>query len=62
MDTSEMYAVPITDGSNGKSEEIIGRWMAARGCRDEIVIATKLAGRGVSNIITRNRCVLHGRA
>ena len=51
-----MYAVPIVDGSNGRSEEIIGRWMAMRGCRDEVVIATKAAGRGMSNLITRNRC------
>jgi aryl-alcohol dehydrogenase-like predicted oxidoreductase len=35
IDTADIYA-------GGASEEIIGRWMAARGNRDQIVLATKV--------------------
>jgi len=34
VDTAEMYG-------NGLSEQILGRWMAARGLRDRLVVATK---------------------
>ena len=34
VDTAEMYG-------NGASEQILGDWMAARGARDRIVLATK---------------------
>ncbi|SFL77442.1 aldo/keto reductase [Geodermatophilus ruber] len=34
VDTAEMYG-------NGRSEEIIGAWMAARGVRERMVVATK---------------------
>lgn len=37
FDTAEVYA-------GGRSEEIIGRWLAARKTRDQIVLATKVAG------------------
>src|SRR4051794_989000 len=39
VDTANSYLV-----EHGQSETIIGRWMAARGNRDEIVIATKVGG------------------
>ncbi len=29
--------------SDGRSEEILGRWIASRGVRDKIVLATKVA-------------------
>jgi aryl-alcohol dehydrogenase-like predicted oxidoreductase len=34
VDTAEMYG-------NGRSEQILGRWMAERGVRDRMVVATK---------------------
>src|SRR5580765_1174380 len=37
FDTAEVYA-------GGRSEEIIGRWLAARKTRNRIVLATKVAG------------------
>jgi aryl-alcohol dehydrogenase-like predicted oxidoreductase len=38
VDTANMYG-----GSNsGESERIIGRWLRARGCRREVVVATKV--------------------
>ncbi len=44
IDTAEMYAVPTREETYGRSEEIIGDWMAARGNRDKVVIATKAVG------------------
>lgn len=45
LDTAEMYAVPPTRESFGKTEAIIGRWFAARpGARQRVVLATKIAG------------------
>src|SRR5689334_15886764 len=39
IDTSNSYLV-----EHGRSETIIGRWMADRGNRDDIVLATKVGG------------------
>ena len=45
LDTAEMYAVPPTRESFGKTEAIIGRWFASRpGARQRVVLATKIAG------------------
>jgi len=46
-DTAEMYPVnPVRAETVGRTEEIIGTWLAARGGRDRLVIATKVAGKG----------------
>ncbi|NPD15697.1 aldo/keto reductase [Xinfangfangia sp. D13-10-4-6] len=46
-DTAEMYPVnPVRAETAGRSEEIIGTWLASRGQRDRLVIATKIAGKG----------------
>jgi hypothetical protein len=42
IDTADSYSVWIPGHRGGESEEIIGRWMAARGNRDDVVIATKV--------------------
>ena len=39
IDTANSYG-----GDHGQSETIIGRWLAARGNRDQIVLATKVGG------------------
>src|SRR3954462_9014036 len=39
VDTANSYLV-----EHGSSETIIGRWLAARGNRDQIVLATKVGG------------------
>ena len=45
LDTAEMYPVnPVRKETVGLTEEIIGRWIAKTGRRDEYVIATKCAG------------------
>jgi aryl-alcohol dehydrogenase-like predicted oxidoreductase len=43
-DTAEMYSVPPRAETYGRSEEIIGNWFKARGRRDKVVLATKVAG------------------
>ncbi len=45
LDTAEMYTVPPKPETQGKSERIVGRWIAARGARDKVILATKVAGR-----------------
>lgn len=42
IDTADMYSNWIPGHVGGESETIIGRWLASRGSRDKIVIATKL--------------------
>ena len=45
FDTSEMYAVPPRKETQGSTEKIVGSWFKARGNRDKVVLATKVAGR-----------------
>jgi len=45
FDTAELYTVPPKKETQGESERIIGRWMTAKKNRDDIIIATKIAGR-----------------
>jgi len=42
IDTADMYSYWLDGNSGGESETIVGRWMAERGNRDEMVIATKV--------------------
>jgi aryl-alcohol dehydrogenase-like predicted oxidoreductase len=42
VDTADGYGNWVEGNPRGMSERIIGRWMAARGNRDELVIATKV--------------------
>jgi aryl-alcohol dehydrogenase-like predicted oxidoreductase len=42
IDTADSYSAWIPGNSGGESETIIGNWMAARGNRDDIVVATKV--------------------
>jgi aryl-alcohol dehydrogenase-like predicted oxidoreductase len=46
FDTAENYPTPISAETQGRSEEILGRWAGSRGLRDKIVLATKAAGPG----------------
>jgi len=47
FDTAEMYAVPPSADTYGKTESIIGTWFAARKNRDKVILATKIAGNGL---------------
>ncbi|AGA35279.1 Oxidoreductase, aldo/keto reductase family [Thioalkalivibrio nitratireducens DSM 14787] len=44
IDAAEMYPVPPRAETQGRTETYIGRWLQARGCRDRMVLATKVAG------------------
>jgi aryl-alcohol dehydrogenase-like predicted oxidoreductase len=46
VDASEVYPVPPKAETQGRTESIIGSWVASRGQRDKVMIATKVAGRG----------------
>lgn len=47
FDTAELYPVtPLSAETYGDTETIIGKWFAARQKRDDIVLATKVAGPG----------------
>jgi len=47
-DTAEMYAVPPTPETYGKTEEIIGTWFAKNpDKRKDVILASKVAGPGV---------------
>lgn len=42
FDSADVYSAWVPGNSGGESEEIIGRWLAARGNRDDVVVATKI--------------------
>ena len=42
IDTADSYSRWVTGHKGGESETIIGRWIAARGRHDDVVIATKV--------------------
>lgn len=47
IDTAEMYPVnPVRADTVGRTEEILGDWIARNGRRQEIVLATKIGGNG----------------
>ena len=46
FDTAENYPAPVSAETQGRSEEILGDWVAERGIRSRVVIATKVAGPG----------------
>lgn len=46
LDTAEMYPIPTAAEIQGRTEDYIGNWMKQKGCRDKIILATKVAGPG----------------
>ncbi len=46
IDTAELYAIPPCAETYGNTERIIGSWLAKRGKRDDVIIASKIAGPG----------------
>ncbi|MCK2199346.1 aldo/keto reductase [Corynebacterium callunae] len=44
IDTADLYASWIGDGTGGQSERILGEWFIARGNREQIMLATKMGG------------------
>ncbi|MBS2961598.1 aldo/keto reductase [Actinocrinis puniceicyclus] len=43
IDTADVYSLWAPGNTGGESERIIGRWLASRGNRDAMVIATKVS-------------------
>ena len=46
IDTAEMYPVPPRAETQGSTEAYVGSWLARRGRRDDLIIATKVTGPG----------------
>ena len=47
FDTAELYpSNPLSAETQGRTEEIIGTWFKASGKRDQIILASKVAGNG----------------
>ena len=46
FDTAELYAIPPRAETYGRTEEIIGQWFKARGNREQVILASKIAGPG----------------
>ncbi|PFH31779.1 hypothetical protein BESB_022710 [Besnoitia besnoiti] len=59
IDTAELYPLPAVPLTYGRSEEIIGDWLAKRGPkkREELVIATKVAGRAPTTLDQTGTCL-----
>ena len=55
FDASEVYPVPPKPETQGRTESIIGTWLAARKQRDRVMIATKVAGRGKMTWLRKDR-------
>ena len=49
FDTAELYSIPPRAETYGATEKIIGAWLKKRGRRDDLIIATKVAGRSTMN-------------
>ncbi len=51
IDTAELYpSNPMSAETAGRTEEIIGSWIGNSGRRDQILLASKVAGEGNSNV------------
>ena len=48
FDTAELYAVPPKKETYGKTEEIVGNWFEQNKNRNKVILATKIAGNGIS--------------
>ncbi len=46
FDTAELYSIPAKAETYGRTEMIIGNWLQSRRNRDQIVLASKIAGPG----------------
>ncbi|WP_308131644.1 NADP(H)-dependent aldo-keto reductase [uncultured Flavobacterium sp.] len=44
IDTAEMYPVPAREKTTGETERIIGSWLRKSGKRNDIILASKIAG------------------
>lgn len=54
IDAAEMYPVPPRAETQGLTEQYLGNWLARRGRREDLVIASKVAGPGNGLTYLRN--------
>ena len=54
VDAAERYPVPMQEETFGRTEEIVGTWLKARGRRDDIILATKITGRSSNSYVRRD--------
>ena len=52
VDTADTYSAAGPGMSGGESEEILGRWMRRSGCREQMIIATKVGIQGDRFVLT----------
>ena len=51
IDTAEMYPVnPRSKETQGDTERILGEWIGQSGRRQDIILATKICGKGYENV------------
>ena len=51
IDTAELYpAIPMTAKTTGLTEEIIGTWLTTSSKRDQVILASKVAGKGNKDV------------
>ena len=51
IDTAEMYpTTPLSKDTQGDTERIIGDWIAQSGRRSDVIIATKVSGKGYKHV------------
>ena len=55
IDVAEMYPVPGRAATQGRTEEIVGDWMADRGNRSDVILATKVMGRSSNDWLRDNK-------
>ena len=60
IDTADIYTIWTPGNPGGISEEIIGRWMKARGNRKSVVVATKVRG-AMGEGFSQGRSTVHQR-
>ncbi len=46
FDTAELYSIPVRAETYGRTEEIIGTWFQKSGKRQDVILASKVAGHG----------------
>ncbi|MEJ8574794.1 NADP(H)-dependent aldo-keto reductase [Microbaculum marinum] len=45
FDAAELYPIPRSRDTQGRTEEYIGNWFKSRGTRDKVILASKIVGR-----------------
>jgi aryl-alcohol dehydrogenase-like predicted oxidoreductase len=54
FEAAEIYPVPPKPETQGRTESIIGSWLASRKARDQVMVATKVIGRTKMNWLRKD--------